>query len=87
MAQITAQVVADKLTAYLQHEVALMELVEWAEQAMMEGEFAEAQSDVIQEVVSRLGVADVKAFGLTWEECERFLTQLGYAVRIEVVAK
>jgi len=34
--------------------------------------------------VSRLGVADVKAFGLTWEDCEQFLKQLGYSVRVEV---
>ena len=36
---------------------------------------------------SVLGVADVKAFGLTWEDCEWFLSQLGYTVRIEVVAE
>ena len=24
-------------------------------------------------------------FGLTWEDCEQFLDQLGYAARVEVV--
>ena len=41
---------------------------------------------ILREIVSRLGVADVKVFGLTWEDCEQFLTQLGYKVRVEVTA-
>ena len=87
MEPITAQTVAEKLTAYLHHELILTDLVDWAELAMMEGEFSKERHEVIRDVVSRLGVADVKAFGLTWEECERFLVRLGYAVRIEVVGE
>lgn len=87
MQQITAQVVADRLTAYLQHELSLTNLVAWAEEAMLDGEFADEKYEAIRDIVSRLGVADVKAFGLTWEDCERFLNQLGYNVRIEVVAQ
>jgi len=41
MQQITDQVVAEKLIAYLHHESSLSELVAWAEQAMLDGEFAE----------------------------------------------
>ena len=40
----------------------------------------------IREVVARLGVADVRAFGLTWEDCEQFLKSLGCSVHVEVVA-
>ncbi len=87
MEPITAEVVARQLTAYLQHQVSLAELVAWAEQVMLEGEFASENYETLRAVVSRLGVADVKAFGFTWEECEQFLSQLGYAVRIEVVAQ
>ena len=86
MQKITDKVVADKLTAYLHHKISLADLVDWAEMAMMEGEFAEENYETIRDIVSYLGVADVKAFGLTWEECEKFLRQLGYSVRIEVVA-
>jgi hypothetical protein len=42
-------------------------------------------SERIRDVVARLGLADVRAFGLTWEDCEQFFNQLGYAARIEVV--
>ena len=87
MQQITDQVVAEKLIAYLHHESSLSELVAWAEQAMLDGEFADEKYETIRDIVSRLGVADVKAFGLTWEDCERFLSQLGYTVRIEVVSE
>ena len=87
MQQITDQVVADKLASYLHHELSIAELVAWAETAMLDGEFANENYETIRGIVSRLGVADVKAFGLTWEDCEWFLSQLGYTVRIEVVAE
>jgi hypothetical protein len=37
-------------------------------------------------VVSRLGVADVRAFGLTWEDCENLLARPGYRTSVEVFA-
>ena len=55
-------------TNYLHHELSLTDLVDWAEQAMMEGEFFFERHEEIRDVVARLGVADVKAFGLTREE-------------------
>ncbi len=82
---ITKQTVASKIAAYLHHEISLAQLVDWAENAIMEGEFAEPDMSALRAVVSRLGVADVRAFGLTWEDCEQLLRQLGYAARIDVV--
>ena len=52
----------------------------------MDGELAEDQEATLSTVVSRIGVADVRAFGLTWEDCERLLGQLGYAARVDIVA-
>jgi hypothetical protein len=83
---ITKQTVADKLAAYLRHDISLAELVNWAEDAMMEGEFAESDMDAVTGVVARLGLADVREFGLTWEDCEQLLRQLGYAARVDIVA-
>lgn len=54
---------------------------------MLDGEFADENYETVRAIVSQLGVADVQAFGLTWEDCEWFLSQLGYTVRIEVVAE
>ena len=83
---ITKQTVADKIAAYLRHDISLAELVSWAEEAMMEGEFAEMDMDAVSGVVSRLGLADVRAFGLAWEDCEELLRQFGYAARVDIVA-
>jgi cobyrinic acid a,c-diamide synthase len=82
---ISKQIVADKIAAYLHHEVSVEQLVDWAENAMMEGEFAARDSATLSAVIARLGVADVRAFGLAWEDCEQLLKQLGFSTRVEVV--
>jgi cobyrinic acid a,c-diamide synthase len=81
----TKETVADKIAGYLRHQIALAQLVDWAENAMLDGDFAEQDVEALSAVISRLGVADVRAFGLTWEDCERLLRQLGYAARVDVV--
>ncbi len=83
---ITKQSVADKLADYLHHRISLAQLVDWAENALMDAELAERDLPALRSVISRLGVADVRAFGLTWEDCEQLLKQLGYAARIEIAA-
>ena len=69
--RVTRETVAEKLAAYFHHEISLAELVDWAETAMMEGAFDEPQMDALRDVVAHLGLADVRAFGLNWEDCER----------------
>ncbi len=81
---ITRREVANKLTDYLQHRLTLQELVNWAEQAMMEEEFEEEYFDLLRDIISRLGLADVEKFSLTWEDFEDYLSRLGYQVKVEV---
>ncbi len=81
---ITRDIAAQQLTAYLHHKLPLARLVDWAEGALLNGEFASQDVEALRFVVSRLGVADVRAFGLTWEECENLLERLGYRTRVEV---
>jgi hypothetical protein len=83
---ITKQLVAEQIAAYLHHDIALAQLVDWAENAMMDGEFEVTSVSVLASVVSRLGVADVRTFGLTWEDCEQLLDRLGFTARVEIVA-
>jgi len=83
---ITRQVVADKLAAYLQHELSLAGLIDWAEAVMMDGELDPQHFTAIRDVVARLGVADVRTFGLTWDDCEQLLKQLGYAAHVQILA-
>ena len=82
---ITKQAVADRIAAYLQHRITLAQLVDWAENALMDEEFEENDAAAIAAVVARLGVADVRAFGLAWEDCEALLRQLGFSARVEIV--
>jgi len=52
---------------------------------MMEDEFEEDGLAAIRSAISRLGVADVRAFGLTWEDCEELLGQLGFSARVSII--
>ena len=79
---ITRQIVAEQLAAYLQRRSTLEQLVDWSEQQMMEGEF---ESPSVRNAVARLGLGDVREFGLTWEDCQRLLSDLGYSARVEIV--
>lgn len=63
----------------------LAQLVDWSERALMEGELAERHASAISSIIARLGVADVRAFGLAWEDCEALLRQLGFTARVDVV--
>ncbi|MCE0521863.1 MAG: hypothetical protein LV480_03015 [Methylacidiphilales bacterium] len=83
---ITKKTVADKIAAYLHHEMTLAQLVDWSENVLIEGEIAQPDAGAISSVIARLGVADVRAFGLAWEDCEELLHQLGFSPRVEVVA-
>jgi len=83
---ITKKTVADKIAAYLHHELTLAELVDWSENVLMDGELADGDAGIIAFVIARLGVADVRAFGLAWEDCEELLHRLGFAPRVEIVA-
>ena len=83
--KVTRRTVAGKLEAYLLHRITLAQLVDWAERAMMEGDFASRDLVQIRNAVAHMGLADVREFGLTWEDCQQFLDELGYFARVEVV--
>ncbi|ALA59698.1 hypothetical protein [Nitrospira moscoviensis] len=87
MKRITRETVAGQLSAYLRHELPLANLVDWAESALMEGEFDPSHVSAIRDAVARIGVADVRAFGLTWEDCEQLLDRLGYSAHVSITAR
>ena len=82
---ITRETLASQLRDYLQHRITRTALVSWAEHAMMEEEFEDGDLDTIRDITGRLGLADVREFGLTWEDCEGFLSRLGYRAQVDVV--
>ena len=79
---ITRQIVADKIGDYLHGKVSQAELVDWAEGTMMDADFDESDTDLLTDIVGRLGLADVAAvtqpqarpgfqFGLRWQDLRR----------------
>jgi hypothetical protein len=85
--KITRQTVADKITDYLHGKLSQAELVDWAERAIMDADFDEADVDLLTDIVGRLGLADVAEFGLRWQDCEGFLRRLGYRAKVIVSSK
>ena len=84
--ELTREDVVRNLAAYLHHETSLDDLVAWANTSMMEDDFEETHYDAIREAIARMGLGDVRAFGITWEDCASILKQLGYDARVEIVA-
>lgn len=82
---VRRQDVVNKLLDYLNQRIALSDLVDWAENVIMEGEFEESDRETLRDIVSRLGLADVKAFNLTRDDCEEYLRQLGYQPNTPIV--
>jgi hypothetical protein len=82
---VTREIVASKIGEWLRHEITLDQLVDWSENALREATFDAAAAGEIAEVVGRLGLADVRAFGLTWDDCEKLLQRLGYKAHVEIL--
>jgi hypothetical protein len=79
--QLTRVAMTRKPAAYLHHVISREELVAWANVTMMEANFEETYYETIRDTIARLGLADVQAFELTWEDYASILKRLGYDVR------
>jgi len=82
---VTRESLADMIMRYIKRDITLQALVSWAEDMVNEGDFDDDDFDTIKDILFRLGLADVREFGLTWDECRDHLHRLGYDVRIELV--
>ncbi|MBF7081569.1 hypothetical protein IT084_01045 [Desulfallas sp. Bu1-1] len=82
---ITRKHIAQKIIDYLYHRITLAELIDWAEKSMMEADFDEKDYENLKDITGRLGLADVKAFGITWEDCRSYLNRLGYQIDLKIV--
>jgi len=52
---------------------------------MLHGQFEENGFETIRDITARLGLADVRQFGLTWEECADHLSRLGYQLKVDII--
>lgn len=82
--RITKETVAEKICDYLRRRMSLAQLVDWAEDALRDAPIAEGDAELIADLLAKLGLGDVKQFGLTWDDCFESLGRLGYEVEIKV---
>ena len=81
--KITKQLIAQQLLKYLNHQITLAQLVDWAENAILQGNVEPAEPKALMQILGRIGAADVKEFGLLWEDCDSIMNQLGYDIKVD----
>jgi len=82
---ITKQTVTHQLQQYLDGRLSQEDLVAWAETAMMGDEpLAETDAATLADILSKLGLSDVREFGLTWQVIRDMLDQLGFSAHVEL---
>jgi hypothetical protein len=79
---VTKKIIANKILAYLKHQLSLNELVDWSENTLMSADYKEDNNHTVRNVLAQLGLADVKSFGLDWEQCEKLMDDLGYKLEV-----
>ena len=82
---LTRHEVLNRIIAYLNHELTLPELVDWAEDALIEPEIPTSEdADLLMDVLMYLGAADSRGFPLTWEKLSEFVERLGGSLGVSV---
>ena len=82
---LNRQIVAQHLGDYLKGQTSLAALVGWAEKAIMEGDLEPGSEKLLMQLLGRIAAADVKEFGLLWEDCEDIMQQLGFVIKVDVL--
>ncbi|MBT9160218.1 MAG: hypothetical protein DDT26_01493 [Dehalococcoidia bacterium] len=82
--RVSKEDVASKISAYLNRSISLEQMVDWAENMICEAEYDGEDFELIKEILSHLGLADVREFGLSWDDCYKYLSRMGYGVKVSV---
>jgi hypothetical protein len=82
---ITRKLLAEMLIKYINRGVDLSTLIHWAEEMMRENDFESDSFEMVRDILAHIGLADVREFGLTWDDCYEYLHRLGYHVKVELI--
>lgn len=85
MNMITKKIIADKLLAYLKHQLSLSELTDWAEKSLNDSSYEDDEFHTIRNILAQLGLADAKSFGLEWKDCESIMEKLGFKLEVNAL--
>lgn len=79
---ITRQIVSDKLIDYLNREILLTDLVDWAENSVGLADFEPDEDiDLLMDMMMYLAGADRPMFSLTRDVLTNFMQQLGTPIK------
>lgn len=81
---VMKQTLAYMLIKYINREIDLLELINWAEDMLKEADFESKNFELLRDILAHIGLADVREFGLSWDDCYNYLHKLGYNVKVEV---
>jgi hypothetical protein len=85
-ARLSREDIASVIEAYLHKKISVREMVDWAENAVMSADLKPAESQLLVRALGRLGLADVRSFGLAWEDCQAILNDLGFCANVDVTS-
>ncbi len=81
---ITKKTLANMLIKYINRRIDLAELVDWAEEMIKASDFEDKNFELLRDITAQIGLADVREFGLSWDDCYNYLHKLGYDVKVKV---
>ena len=81
---ITRKILARMLIKYINREIDLSNLINWAEDMIVDANFEDEHFELLRDILARIGLADVREFGLSWDDCYVYLHRLGYDIKVEV---
>ena len=81
---LTRKALVGMLIKYINREINLSALIDWAEDMIKEADFEDENFELIRDILARIGLADVREFGLTWDDCYDYLRKLGYDIKMEL---
>ena len=82
---VTRKKLVDMLLKYINRTIDLTNLVDWSEEMIREADFENGSFELIRDILARIGLADVREFGLTWDDCYDYLHKLGYDIKVELL--
>ena len=81
---VTRKMLANMLIKYINRDIDLTSLISWSEEMTKEDGFEDKHFELLREILAWIGLADVREFGLSWDDCYDYLHKLGYDVKVEV---
>ncbi|MDN3510335.1 hypothetical protein [Candidatus Jettenia sp. AMX1] len=82
---VTREMLVNMLIDYINRRIDTSNLISWAEDMMREADFEDQYFELLRDITARIGLADVREFGLYWDDCCDYLHKLGYRVKIEIL--